>query len=220
MNNYLNNTMQYKHTHNVPERGFFQDESNYKVFLVLNRQDGNSFQNVSPFFIYKSLNNLVKNLKTVKKLKNGTILIEATNEEQTNTLLKCSMLGNSIPVKVSLHDKLNTSKGVIYSKELNLLEESEILQELKEQKVIKVERIWKKIPDKTDLSKKVKVKTHLYIVTFNKTFIPYVIKAGYEKVFLLKNSFITLHSVQSALNWAIPNLFVGPKIHFALSVGK
>ena len=54
----------------------------------------------------------------MKKVKNRTLLVETTQKIQTEQLLKCKTFFN-LPVEVSEHKTLNSSKGIIRDKALN-----------------------------------------------------------------------------------------------------
>ena len=84
---------------------------------------------------------------------------------------------NNIAVKTYPHKSLNTSMGVVSSKELSLCTLEEIKKELKRQDVIDVKRVSIKKEGKT-------IETNTYIMTFNTPRIPEKIKVGYfiEKV--------------------------------------
>ena len=60
---------------------------------------------------------LGSNLFNIKRLRNGSILVEVVEEIQSQKLLKTTKLNltmdNAIPIDVSLHYSLNTKKGVI-----------------------------------------------------------------------------------------------------------
>ena len=92
-----------------------------------------------PFIIEKSISALITP-KTVKNLKNGTILIEVTEKKQSEIILKQKKIHN-IDIKAYPYERLNTSKGVIRNGELSLCSIMEIKNELKKQNVIDVKRI-------------------------------------------------------------------------------
>lgn len=78
-------------------------------------------------------------------------------------------------VEVSEHNTRNFSKGVIYCNNLREIEESVILQELKQDNVIEVKKILKKQQDKLQ-------ETGLIILTFASINLPADIKIGYQNV--------------------------------------
>ena len=105
--------------------------------------------------------------KKVKRLKSGCIFIIVDQKHQSQNLLRTTKLMNYYPVKVSPHKYLNSTKCVIQSRELNNMEESYIVEELRSQGVIAVKRI--------------SVRYDLYCLTINGQTIPEQIDIGYLK---------------------------------------
>ena len=70
--------------------------------------------NPSPdsFAIQKGIEGLVGEPKNIKRLRSGDLLIEVDRETYSTKLLAIKEIAG-IPVKVSPHRTLNTSKGVI-----------------------------------------------------------------------------------------------------------
>ena len=81
----------------------------------------------------------------------------------------------NIPIKVSAHTSLNSSKGVIRSRDLEGVSEDEMLDNLSSQGVSAVKRI--NIRRNNEL-----VPTNTFILTFSKPLLPDSIKAGYLKI--------------------------------------
>lgn len=152
-----------------------------KFMILRHTTEGENLCKLSPFFIKKALDIISRDLKSVNvNRKTGTILIETKNNKQAEALLKITQLGMTgtspcIPVKCELHPFLNTSRGVIYSRDL--LDDSDeiILDGLKGQNVIEVKRIKKINEGKL-------INTPLMILTFNTTIIPEYVNAGYVVV--------------------------------------
>ena len=126
---------------------------------------------LSPFIIEKVISINVTP-KSVKKLKNDTLLVEVEKRKHADFLLKMTMF-NNIAIKTYPHKSLNISKGVVRSKELSLCTLEEIKKELKRQDVIDVKRVSIKKEGKTK-------ETNTYIMTFNTPSIPEKIKVGYS----------------------------------------
>ena len=80
-------------------------------------------------------------LDNVKLLKSVRVLIEVETKQQCKILLKTTKLQGYLPVKVSPHRTLNSSKFVIKREELDKMEEDEIKKELQPQGIIAVKRI-------------------------------------------------------------------------------
>ena len=104
-----------------------------------NRRGSPSFK-VSPFIIDKALRAAAGDLKTVKRLQKGDILLEASTSVQSRSLSRLKDLGGC-PVSVTPHRTLNSSKGVIHCRDLVNCDKEEILSELREQGVTDINNI-------------------------------------------------------------------------------
>ena len=129
---------------------------------------------MSPFAIHKSLQGLAGELKSVKGIKSGRLLVECNKQHHSKCLLKSKFIFN-IPIKVSAHTSLNSSKGVIRSRDLEGVSEDEMLDNLSSQGLSAVKSIH--IRRNSEL-----VPTNTFILTFCKPLLPDSIKAGYLKI--------------------------------------
>ncbi|XP_041357871.1 uncharacterized protein LOC121374825 [Gigantopelta aegis] len=143
-------------------------------FLVIESSNDGALQKLSPFAVEKVLQGLAGEPKSVKKLKNGSLLVECSTESHSKCLLKSKMLCN-ISIKVSVHKSLNSSKGVIRSRDLEGVSEDEICENLSSQGVSFVKRI--RVRRNNEL-----VPTNTFIITFDKPLLPESIKAGYLNI--------------------------------------
>ncbi|GBO04155.1 hypothetical protein AVEN_136114-1 [Araneus ventricosus] len=109
-----------------------------RYYVITRKED--SFKCVSPILIHKTIVSMVGDVKSTKKCKNGTLLIEVATPLQASSLMKLQKIGN-FDVTVSSHSSLNQSKGVISESELQNELESDILDELRNQNVTAVKRI-------------------------------------------------------------------------------
>lgn len=139
-------------------------------FFVVKLKEGN-FNNVSPFVIYKSLKSSVGEVKNVKKMRSGDLLVEVASSKQADALSNCSALG-LLQVSVSAHGTLNYSKGVISEPDLLHTSEKEILENLADQNVCAVRRIAIRRDGQL-------VPTKHIILTFSTPSIPSHLTAGY-----------------------------------------
>ena len=57
-------------------------------FLIIGSTDEGALRKLSPFAINKGLQGLAGNLKSVKKLRNGTLLVECATDSHSRNLLK------------------------------------------------------------------------------------------------------------------------------------
>ena len=158
-----------KFASNLNENNAFANNDGPRFFVI--KRSDSDFSKTSPFLIQKSIQSIVGEPKNIKKLRSGELLIELQNNSQALTLKKCTSLSN-IPVTVSAHRSLNSSKGVISEPDLQYVPESEILENLKDQNVTDVHRI-------TITRNNNKIPTKHLILTINSPKLPKSIKAGY-----------------------------------------
>lgn len=133
-----------------------------------------SFLNTSPIQIQKSIDAKLSKLENVKKLRNGKLLLLTKNRKQANLALNTTKIGNWT-IKCEDHKQLNTTKGVIYCKDMLEETEEEICDYLKKDNVIEVRRIKRK-----QLGTDVITNTPLLILTFDTPNQVKEIKLGYQ----------------------------------------
>lgn len=162
-----------------------QHQTNYNIneflpgpkYVIISRTDeGKDLLKVNPFLIEKTIlsrcNGAVDHYKL---LKNGTILIKTTNQQQTRNLLSLTQFCDGINVKVELHRSLNIQRGIIRAHNLTEVEEEEIKNGQKNQYVIDVRKFTKKVNDKY-------IPTGTILLTFGMPNLPEDIYIGFEKV--------------------------------------
>ncbi|XP_041377291.1 uncharacterized protein LOC121389706 [Gigantopelta aegis] len=142
-------------------------------FLVISSTDDGALNKLSPFAIQKAIVGLAGEPKSVKKIKNG-LLVECLTEKHSTCLLKSTVFCN-VPIKVTPHTSLNSSKGVNRCRDLAGVSEEEICQNLSPQGVTAVRRI--KVRRNNDL-----LPTNTCILTFNVPTLPQSVKAGYLNI--------------------------------------
>jgi hypothetical protein len=145
-------------------------------FLMIEATVGHTqeLEKLSNFAIRKGVEGLTGTTTKAKQLRSGSILVEVTKEAYANNLLGSSRFVD-IPVKVSAHRSMNTSKGVVRSYELRNSTETEMKEELKMYKVIEVRRILVR-------RNGVQVPTNTFILSFALPKPPTSIKAGYISI--------------------------------------
>ena len=111
------------------------------------------------------------NPKTVKKTRTGNLLVEVESKKHAENLLKIEKFHN-LKCRTYPHAKLNSSKGVVRSKELSLATQEEIKTAFKKQGIKEYRRATIRRNDET-------IQTHTYILTFEKPSIPKEIRIGY-----------------------------------------
>ena len=142
-------------------------------FIVLESLDEKQLTKLNPIVIEKPISGIVKPI-SVKKLNNGTLLIEVDKKTYADNLLKMKTFAG-LKIKAFPHISLNSSKGVVRSSELSLCTLDEIKTYLKPQGVSDVKRISIKRNDEI-------INTNTYIFTFNKSQLPKEIKVGYSLI--------------------------------------
>ena len=147
---------------------------NWPRFLIIEPISVGALNSLSPFAVHKALQGLAGELKSVKRIKSGRLLVECNKQNHSKCLLKSNIMCN-IPIKVSAQTSLNSSKGVIRSRDLEGVSEGVMLDNLSSQGVSAVKRI--QIRRNNEL-----VLMNTFILTFSKPLLPDSIKAGYLKI--------------------------------------
>ena len=153
---------------------FSKANETFPRFIVILSQEEKAVTSLSPFVIEKQIESVIGTPKSVKKLKNRTLLVEASRKSQTDSLLKMSTFFG-IKVSVTEHKTLNSSKGVICDRMLKDEKESEIVDYLKEQGVIGCKRFTIKKDNET-------IETNTLLLTFNSITVPKSLKIFYRIV--------------------------------------
>ncbi|GBO18691.1 hypothetical protein AVEN_242066-1 [Araneus ventricosus] len=122
-----------------PSTSPFKENIVNERFFVLSLKEG-SFVSVSPIIIHKTILAMVGDVKTIKKCKNGKLLIETANAKQADLIKNLKNIGEK-EVTVASHLSLNQSKGVISESEFQNDTEADIMEYLKHQNVSAVRRI-------------------------------------------------------------------------------
>jgi hypothetical protein len=82
-------------------------------FLTLRlRNTKKTVEDINPVYLKQGLDMICGIFKNASGLRNGTLLVEEITVNQSNALLKASLLG-SYPIKEERHVSLNSSGGVI-----------------------------------------------------------------------------------------------------------
>lgn len=156
----------------------FDDLSAGTRFVIIQRTDDQqSMSTISPFVLDKAISHLVGQVHSIRKLRNGTVMVQTMQKKQADKLIKTKQLVTGINVVVTEHKSLNTSKGVITCFDLKHATEGEILTELKPQGVTEIKRM------KRRMGPGIFVDSDSWLLTFNSTTPPETIKIGYfEKI--------------------------------------
>ena len=91
-----------------------QDDNQWPRFLIMEAADQNVPLNSNVFVLKKAIDGMANaELDNVKPMKSGRVFIEVETKQQCKNLLKTTKLLGYLPVKVSPHRTLNSSKCVI-----------------------------------------------------------------------------------------------------------
>ena len=162
-----------KHSYSDSESDNETQSSSFPHFIVLQSIEEKPLSKINPFVVAKTLSGLI-NPVSVKKLNNGTILVEVDKKTYADNLLKLKSFGG-LKIKAFAHLSLNSSKGVVRSSELSLCTLDEIKSNLQNQGVTDIKRISIKRNEET-------INTNTYIFTFNKSQLPKELKVGYNLI--------------------------------------
>ena len=151
-----------------------------RFLLIKGTDDERPLFKLSPFAVNKAFVAILgSDPFNIKKLRNGSILVEVDKETQSKKLLKTTKLNltmdNAIPIDVSPHYSLNTKKGVIRCPDIKDCSDDEILEGLKAEGVIKLDRI-------SVFRDGQRKPTGTFILTFQSQTLPKYIKVGYYRV--------------------------------------
>ena len=151
----------------------FTSQENFARYLIIESKNKEKpVTSLSPFVIEKQIESMIGTAKSVKKLKNGTLLVETTRKTQTENLKKqTSFFG--VPVEVTEHQSLNSSKGIIRNPILRAETEENILEYLKPQGVTHVKRF-------TIRKNNERINTNTLLLTFNSVVTPKTLKIFYQ----------------------------------------
>ena len=108
-----------------------QNDNQWPRFLTMEAADQNVPLDLNSFVLTKAIDGMANaELDNVKPMKSGRVFIEVETRQQCKNLLKTTKLLGYLPVKVSPHRTLNSSKFVIKCEELDKMDEEEIKKEL------------------------------------------------------------------------------------------
>ena len=139
---------------------FCNTSNNWPLFLVVESSSDNfPLSKLLPFAVQKWFQAVAGTLKSIKRLRDGSFLVECTWKSQVMGLLKTTWFVDR-PTCVSIHKALNSSCGTICCRELSGVTEMEIKTELQEQGVVEVHRVTVKRDTE-------KVTTNTLFLTFN-----------------------------------------------------
>ncbi|KAG8280748.1 hypothetical protein J6590_108267 [Homalodisca vitripennis] len=143
------------------------------LFLVFKHKDeSQNLAKVSPFLVNKALVGVGGSPSSVRKLRNGSILVEAANAPQAQKFLSMRSFYDKVEVVVHPHETLNFCKGIVFCRDMLCCSIEELKEELKDCLVTDVVRIMK-------VEHGVPTPTPGHILTFALPHPPATIRAGY-----------------------------------------
>ncbi|GFO26973.1 RNA-directed DNA polymerase from mobile element jockey [Plakobranchus ocellatus] len=108
----------------------FSGWSPFKKFMVISSKGSANVADRSPFKIHRELKSILGDETIeVTKLGSGDLMVELNSNDQAKKLGAIATFLD-IPVTVSPHKRLNSSKGVIRSRDLQCCSEEEMVEEL------------------------------------------------------------------------------------------
>jgi hypothetical protein len=149
------------------------EDSFFPTFLVAEATDGQPIK-LSIFGIQKLLQCAVGEVKSAKKLRSGSVLIEVCSKTQADRALKLNHWVDQ-PVKITPHRSLNSSKGIIRCPQFKECEDSEVLVELKPLGVTSLKRFTLKKNGNV-------IPTGTFLLIFNSSTPPKSLKAAYMNI--------------------------------------
>jgi hypothetical protein len=149
------------------------DTATFPHFLIAETVDGQPLK-YSIITISKLLQCAVGTVTSAKKLRSGSVLIEVANRHQAELALRLNTWID-VPMKVSPHKTLNTSRGIIRCREFRDCDDAEVKEALQSQGVIGVRHIFATRNGKKEA-------TNTFILTFNSPTPPTAVKAAYMKL--------------------------------------
>ena len=152
------------------------DSSEGPKFLTISRIHSTlKMTEVSMFLIKNSITATCGIIKKCDKLRDGTVLVQTNNTKQAEKLIQLTRLDSNTLIEIKEHPRLNQSKGFISCRELKYVTDDDFLREMKDQKIIAIKRLQKRIDESF-------VETGNYILTFSTCSVPNNIKVAYMNI--------------------------------------
>ena len=162
-----------KQNENILEN-LFKPKNFTKFFIIKAKNDEENLAEIDIIRANQQLTHTLKGSKPkkVSELKNGSLLVEVANEEQSNNIINLKYL-NDIEIVVAKHDHLNQVKGTIYFRNTFKYSNEDLINELSEHKVTHIYQKTRKVDDAT-------ISTNVYILTFDLCTLPESVSIGWR----------------------------------------
>ena len=108
--------------------------------MVLLKKENGSFSTTNPFEVKRALAKLCGPLESAKVIRSGALLIKTKDPEQTKAILDTTTLAGQ-PIKATIANRLSLKHACIRSDALTTLSNEDLLHELADQGVVRVERL-------------------------------------------------------------------------------
>ena len=155
---------------NLSESDSENEAADFSRFIVIESLEEVCLAKFSLFLVEKVISTRASP-KTVKKTRNGNLLVKVDSRRLAANISKIKTF-HMTKCRAYLYEKLNSSKGVIRSRELALATEDAIASTLGKQELTNRRRI--------SFGKgKQRIQTNTYILTFNKPCTPNEVKISY-----------------------------------------
>jgi hypothetical protein len=97
-------------------------------FVIIRSIKESELAQASPFVIIRAITNMIGSPDKIKKLRDGSLLIQTNSERLSNTLLNANTLAGNISILCEKHSTLNIKKGIIHCPEISSLTEKIFLR--------------------------------------------------------------------------------------------
>jgi hypothetical protein len=141
-------------------------------FVVKCDQEGQSLAKTCPIKLHRQIKEKFGEPQDVRKLGDGTLLIEAVDDAQAEKIMLADSLLD-LQVKPEAHRTLNSSKGIVTCDDLKNSTVPDILDELKGQGVTHVEQMKFRAKGTNELTQSAN-----FILTFNSVTLPSSVKVA------------------------------------------
>ena len=135
--------------------------------------EGKTLSKFSPFAIHKGVRGIAGGGITIKRQFSGDIYLTCSKTFKSDNLLSCVLFGSVVPVAVTPHRSLNSSKGVVRNWEFARTDPYEI-----KEKVPMITDVHRIVVKRNNLE----VKSNTLILTFNTPKIPDSLKICYLNI--------------------------------------
>ena len=146
-----------------------------RFFLIQSSENKELWKEIDTLKANKELENCLKGIPAkVNELRNGDVLVEVTNADQSQRIRQLKTLGGCT-VSVDAHKSLNYTKGTIHSKRFCKREDNELLEELASCNVVSLYKMQKRIEGEFQ-------PTGTMILTFDMCYVPESVKIGWTSL--------------------------------------